>query len=637
MLDSLRKRAQTWFAWLIFVVVVIPFAFWGVSQYTGSSEGANVAVVNGKKISDKEFRRAYEQQRGRIRAMMGKNFDPSLIDEQQLKKQVLENLIEREVLVQGAHDAGLRVSEVRVGSAIRSIPNLQTKGQFDADLYHRMLRSQGLSIETFEHMVKNDLVVQQLNRGISDSAFVTKPELNTLLRIKLQQRDVGYAVVPMASYIGDAKVDDKAIEQFYKDNPDRFRVPEQVSVDYLDLSVDGLAKDAQVSEADLRERYKERAADFTTPQERHARHILIQVASDAPPEKVDAAKKKAEEILARIRKGESFAELAKKFSEDSGSAKEGGDLGFFGRGVMDKAFEKAAFALKAGEVSEPVRSTFGFHIIKLEGIRGGETKPFEQVRAQLEKDLKRQKAEDKFYSEAETLSNVVFEHADNLNEAAKELHLPVQSTGLFSRNGGTGIAANPKVREAAFSDDVLLDGKNSEAIEITDDHVVALHLKEHKPAALRPLEEVRDEIRRELQSEAAKAKAKEVGEDMLGRIKGGEDVATVMASLKLKWEKLGFVTREYNKVSPQIIDAVFRLGYSAAAKKPEYDGKTLSSGDFAIFGLYAVKEGDSAGADEKTVKSLKSSLTQENGRVVFNDYVDALKQKAEITRHSDQL
>jgi peptidyl-prolyl cis-trans isomerase D len=636
MLDFMRERAQSWFAWVVFIIVVVPFAMWGVSQYTGNSSDVNVAVVNGKKISDNQFRRAYEQQRNRLRAMMGKNFDPSLIDDKQLKNQVLENLIEREVLLQGAHDAGLRVSEVRVGSEIRSIPNLQSKGQFDADLYHRMLRSQGLSIGTFENMVKNDLVIQQLNRGISNSAFVTNPELNALLRIKLQQRDIGYVLVPMASHIGDAKVGDKAIEQYYKDNPDRFKVPEQVSVDYLDLSVDGLAKDVKVSEDELRERYKERAADFTTPEERRARHILIQVASDAPPEKVDAAKKKAEQILARIHKGESFAELAKKFSQDPGSAKQGGDLGFFGRGVMDKAFEKAAFALKVGQVSEPVRSTFGFHIIKLEGIRGGETKPFEQVRAQLEKDLKRQKAEDKFYSEAETLSNVVFEHADNLNEAAQELHLPVQSTGLFSRDNGTGIAANPKVREAAFSDDVLLDGKNSEAIEITEDHVVALHLKEHKPAALRPLEEVREDIRRQLRIEAAKAKTKELGEAMLAKIKGGEDVAAATASLKLKWNRLGFVAREYNKVNPQIIDAAFRLGFSDDAK-PVYDGKALSSGDYAVYGLYAVKEGDPAGADEKTVKSLKSTLTQESGRVVFNDYVDALKQKAEITRHPDKL
>jgi peptidyl-prolyl cis-trans isomerase D len=485
-------------------------------------------------------------------------------------------------------------------------------------------------------MISNDLVIQQLNQGIASSAFVTKPELDALLRVKLQQRDIGYTLVPVAAYVGDAKVEDKAIEQFYKDNPDHFRTPEQVSVDYLDLSVDNLAKDMHVTEDAVRERYQERAADFTMPEERHACHILIQVASDAPPAKVEAAKKKAEEILARIHKGEPFAELAKKFSQDPGSAKEGGDLGFFGRGVMDKAFEKAVFALKVGEVSEPVRSTFGFHIIKLEGIRGGERKPFEQVRNQVERDLKRQQAEDKFYSEAETLSNITFEHEDNLTAASQQLHLPIQTTGLFTRDNGPGIAANPKVREAAFSDDVLSGGKNSEAIEITQDHVVVLHLKEHKPAALRPLEAVREDIRQELRIDAAKTKAKEVGEDIIRRIKGGDDVAAVTAKLKLKWERLGFVTRDDSKINPQIIDAAFHLVYSGDAK-PVFGGKALSSGDFAVYSVYAVKAGDPAGADAKTVASLKNSLVQEYGQVAFKDYVDALKQKMEITRYTDKL
>ena len=636
MLEFIRERAQGWFAWAIVILLVIPFALWGIHQYQTTDAEVDVAVVNGKKITDNEFQRAYQQQRNRIQAMLGKNFNPSLINDQQLKKEVLDHLVDREVLLQGAHDAGLRVSAVRVGTEIRAIPNLQSKGQFDTELYRRLLRSQGLSVGAFEKMVSNDLVIQQLNQGIANSAFVTKPELEALLRIKLQQRDIGYALVPAASYINNVTVSDKAIEQFYKDNPDRFRIPEQVSVDYLDLSVDSLAKKVHVTEDALRERYQERAADFTTPEERHAAHILIKVASDAPPEKVDAAKKKAEDILARIRKGESFAGLAKKFSQDPGSAKEGGDLGFFGRGVMDKAFEKATYALKVGEVSEPVRSTFGFHIIKLEGVRGGERKPFAQVRDQLEHDLKHQKAEDQYYSEAETLSNLVFEHADNLTAAAQELNIPIQTTGLFSRDNGTGIAANPKVRAAAFADDVLLDGKNSEAIELTQDHVVVVHLKDHKPATLRPLDDVRDDIRQILRLEAAKAKAKQAGEDFAHRIENGEDTAAVAAELKVKWERPGLITRDDAKVNPQIRDAAFHLVLADDAK-PAFSGKALSSGDFAVYGVYAVKEGDPASADKKTVDSLKTSLGREHGESVFEAYVDALKSQMKISLYPDKL
>jgi len=343
-----------------------------------------------------------------------------------------------------------------------------------------------------------------------------------------------------------------------------------------------------------------------------------------------------EDILARIRKGESFADLAKQFSQDPGSAKKGGDLGFFGRGVMDKAFEKAAFALKVGEVSEPVRSTFGFHLIKLEGVRGGERKPFEQIRAQLAKDLKRQRAEDQYFSRAEELSNLVFEHEDNLTDAAKELHMTIKNSGLFTRVSGKGIAANPKVREAAFSDDVMLGGKNSEAIELSQDHMVVLHLKEHKEVALRPLDEVREDIRQQLRQQAAKDKAKKAGEDILRRVKGGEDVAAIVSKLQLKWERPGLIARTGSKLNPQIVNAAFQLEHPADAK-PVFGGKALSTGDFAVYGLYAVKDGDPAAADKMTVDVLKKSLEREHGEVVFKDYTDALKEKMKITRFPNNI
>lgn len=640
MLEYIREHSQGWFAWAIIILLIIPFALWGIHQYVDGDSAVNVAVVNGKEISANQFQRTYQQtyqqQRNRLQNMLGDRFDPSFIDQDQLKKNVLENMIEREVLVQSAHDEGMRVSALRVGAEIRGIPSVQSDGKFDKVLYGRLLQSQGISVGAFERMVGDDIIIQQLSRALADGGFVTKAELDALLRIRLQQRDIGYALVPVANYISEVAVDDKDVEKFYKDNPDRFRTPEQVSVDYLELSSDEMAKGIKVTEADLHSYYQERAADFTTPEQRRARHILIPVASDAPPAEVEAAKKKAEDLLARIRKGESFAELAKKFSQDPGSAKQGGDLGFFGRGVMDKAFEDAAFSLKVGEVSEPVRSTFGFHIIKLEGKRGGERKPFKEVRTQLEKDLKHQRAADRYFSQAEELSNLAFEHDDSLIDVAKQMHLTIKNSGLFTHDSGTGIAADPKVREAAFSDDVLLGGKNSEAIELSQDHLVVLHLKEHKPVALRPLKDVREDIRQKLRIRDAKSKAKKVGEGIMRRIKGGEKVAAVTAELKLKWERPGFVKRKGSKVSSQIVDAVFKLDQPADAK-PVFGGKPLSTGDFAVYGLYAVKEGDPASADKKTVETVKKSLEREHGQIVFKDYTDALKANMKITRFPNNI
>lgn len=637
MLESIRQHAQGWFAWAILIMVVVPFAMWGIHQYEGGGSSANVASVNGKEISLDDFQRAYQQQRNRIQSALGKSYDPSLINDKDLKKSVLENLINREVLLQGAHDAGMRVSPVQVGEEIRAIPQLQSDGKFDAALYQRLVRAQGMSVGGFERSMGEDLLVQQVSRGIAASAFVTKEELDALLRIKLQRRDIGYALVPVSAYLPAVDVDDKAVEQYYKDNPERFRSPEQASVDYLELSVDQLAKGVTVSEDELRERYQERAADFVTPEERRARHILIPVASDASPAEVDAAKKRAEDLLARIRKGESFADLAKQYSKDPGSAKQGGELGFFGHGAMDKAFEQAAFSLKPGEVSEPVRSTFGFHLIKLEEIRGGERKPFEQVRDQLERDVRHRKAEDLYYDQAETLSNLTFEHADSLKEAADKLRLPIQSTPLFTRDSGTGIAANPKVREASFSDDVLLGGKNSEAVELDQDHVVVLHLREHKPAALRDLDAVRDQIRQTLRLAAAKDKARAAGDELVKRLRAGEDPVKVFGPLKLAWQRSGFIGRDEVKLDPQLAKAAFEAQRPGDDHKPQFGGKVLGSGDYAVYGVFEVKEGDPAAADAQARAALREALLRERGDVMFQGYLDGLKSEMKIVRHEDQL
>lgn len=636
MLEAIRKHAQGWFAWAIIIMISIPFALWGINQYFEGGGRINAASVNGHDISADEFQQAYQRQRDRMQAALGKNFDPSLINDEELKKNVLEGLVERSVMLQAAHDGGLRVSGARIGAEIRAIPSLQSNGQFDKELYGRLLRSQGLTISGFEQLVGDDLVIRQLTQGIAESGFVTQAEVDALLRIQVQRRDIGYVLVPVMSYLADAEVDDAAIEKYYKGNTDRFRTVEAASVEYLELSVDDIAKGVQVTEPALQDYYQERAASFTTPEERHARHILIEVASDAPPAEVEAARNKAEDLLARIHKGESFEDLAKQYSQDPGSAQSGGDLGFFGLGMMDKAFEQAAYALKVGEVSEPVRSTFGFHLIKLEGVRGGEIKPYEAVRADLERDYKRQQADEQFFAQAETLSNMAFEQSDNLTAAATALHLTVQTSGLFSRDNGTGIASNPKVRDAAFGDEVLLGGKNSEAIELAPDHIVVLRIKEHRPAAVHPLEEVRAEIRQALRLDAARDKAMQNGEALLKRVQAGENADTVAAELKLKWARSGFVSRQESGVNAEVVDTAFRLARPEEGK-PVFGGKALSSGDYAIVGLYAVKDGDPAGIDNNTVQSLKENLAREYGQGEFKGYVDALKAKADISRHLDKL
>src|SRR3569832_1446967 len=282
MLEFIRERAQGWFAWAIVILLIIPLAQWGVHEYMSPEVKVNVAVVGGKDITATEFQQTYQQQRSRLQAMLGRIFDPALIDDARMKTDVLENMIEREGLLQSAVKNDMRVGDARVGAEIHAIPAEQTDDKNDKEHNDRLLKSQGLTVKGFEQIVRNDVLVQQLRGGIAETAFVTQPEVDALIRLREQRRDIGYTLVPVARYIEEAKVDDQAVAQYYKDNQAQFRTPEQVSVDYLEMAVrDIAAKLPPLTEADLRQHYEARKSDFTVPEERRARHILIQVGADA--------------------------------------------------------------------------------------------------------------------------------------------------------------------------------------------------------------------------------------------------------------------------------------------------------------------------------------------------------------------
>ncbi len=636
MLEFIRERAQGWIAWVIVSLLIATFALWGIQEYTSPEVSVNVAEVDGTEISADQFQQAYQQQRARLQQMLGQNFDPDLFDEKTMKADVLDGMIGREVLVLNAAQSGMRISDVRLANYIRTIPELQNAGQFDKELYNRLLRSQGLSVKGFEQSVRGDLLLQQLRQGVMDSAFATRAEIEALIRLREQRRELGYMIVPAAQFAQTAAIDDATIEKYYNDNRDQYRTPEQVSVEYLELSVASLAGGVQVTEENLQQFYQERKRDFSVPEERQARHILIQVGSDAPQAEVDAARTKAQDVLARVRQGGSFADLAREVSQDPGSAQNGGDLGFFGRGIMDKAFEDASFALAVGDVSEPVRSAFGFHIIKLEALRGGESKPFEEVRAQLERELKRQRAEEQYFAQAEQLYNLTFENPDNLSVAAKALGLQLRTTEPFSRERGLGIAANPKVRTAAFAEDVLQRGNNSEPIELSADHEVVLRVKERKAEGVRSLDEVREDIRQTLRHSAAMKKAQETGQALIGRLEKGEDIAELAKSAKLTWERPAAVGRVAAEVNPEITGEAFRLPRPLPGK-PVFGGKVLVSGDFAVIAVYEVKDGDPALADDAAKKSATETLVRSRGGNEFQAYAKALEAKTTIKRYPDKM
>ncbi len=635
MLQSIRDRAQGWLAWIIVGLIIVPFALWGIQEYIGAGTKVNVATVNGVDITQQHFQRVYDQQRQRLRTLLGGNFNSQ--DETRIKQTVLDNLIRDEVVRQTAEGLKLRVSNTQLAQELSAIPQFQENGRFSPQLFQQALRAQGLSAEGLESQLRQGLLTQQLNSGVVVTSIITPAELERAIRIKNQQRDIGYLLLPWVNFKEGVNPDEGAVQKYYEQNREQLASPEQVSIEYIELSAHALASQITPDEQELHKLYDEHAAGYATPEQRRASHILISVDKAADEAAVTAAKAKLEEIRQRLIKGEDFAKVAKEVSQDPGSAAQGGDLGFFGKGVMDKTFEDRAFSLKVGELSESVRSAFGFHIIKLAEIKPAISKSFAEVRPDLVKELQQRKAQQLFFEKTEPLTNLSFENPDTLTVTSKELGLPIQSSALFDRKGGEGIASDPKVVMTAFSNDILKRGFNSEPIEIGENRLVVLRVKEHKAAAQRALEEVRPTIVEQLRTEMAQAKARAAGEAFMGRLKKGEEAAAIAKEYQVEWTKPGLIGRGEAKLNPQIVRAAFSLNKPAKDAPPSVGGERLESGDYAVLALYAVREGDPAGMESAARTALKRELQRNLAQSEYELFVAGAKNEAKIVTHPDKL
>lgn len=626
MLEYFRSKAQGWFTWILVSVIIAAFALFGIEHFMRGGQEASVASVNGQEISQQRLQQAYQAQRQRLQDMFGENFNPEMFPEARMKQQILEDMIQQELLLQAATDAGLRIGDEQLASMIREVPQFQKDGKFSQEAYEQALRSQGQSTASFEERARREVLSQQLQIAVMGSEFATSTEEQALQQLRGQTRDVGFMVLSAVNYEKDMEVTDEENRRYYEENAQRFAIPEQVSVNYIELDAQALATAIPVSEQEIAERYESQKLNYTNPEERKARHILVRVAKDADEKSVAEAKAKIEELAARIAKGESFAALAKEYSQDPGSAPQGGELGFFGRGLMDPAFESAAFALKKGEVSQPVRSSFGFHLIQLEDIRGGDTKPLSEVRNQIAAEIRQEQAEQKFFEIAGKLGNLVYEHPDSLEEASAQLGLPIQQSAPFARSGGSGIAANPKVAAAAFSDKVLTQGENSEVIELDGKHLVVLHLREHTPEKLRSLEEVKAQIIAQLKKDKAKLRVEEVADSALTRLAKGEDPLVLAKEVQATWRRVPNAARDGNELPPAVAAQAFRMPRPAQGASTAR--AAMPEGGQALIALYGVASPSVAAGDESGM--LKRQLQQANAQADFSAMLASLRAKATI-------
>jgi len=635
MLQFIRDRATGWLAWAIVILIAIPFALWGIHQYMTPTSSVAVASVNGSELGLRDFQRAYQRQIEQFRALLGASIDE--LPEERLREQTLNMLVEDEVVIQTALSQGLRIGDSQLAVAIQSQSLFRDENSFSSERYELWLRNQGYSAQGFELDLRRSMLSEQMANGIAASAFVTETDLAAVARLERQVRSFSMLTLPAARF-ADEPVSEEAVEEYYRANMADFVTPEQVKVSYLEVSRDEIAQDIRVSEDELRSLYEQRKDNYRTAETREASHILVRLGLDAPEEEVAAARAKIEELRRRIEEGESFEDLAREHSEDPGSAKQGGSLGSFGRGVMDPAFEDAAFSLEVGEVSEPVRSSFGLHLIKVTGVQPAEVRGFDEVREALSEQYRREEAEQIFFEQVEQLANLTFEHPASLEVAAEVLGLPIQESAWISPRAetNTGIGTSPEVIEAAFDPEVIEAGNNSEPIELETTRVVVLRVKEHRPATQQALEEVREEIRERLAREAARARATTEGEKALARLRGGEDPLAVAGDLELEWSAGRELRRDSQEVGAAVREAVFRIPRPAAGEVA-YDGVVTDAGDFAVIALADVADGELEQLAETERDTARRSLEAQLGRAGYDAVVRALRDDADVTIHRENL
>ncbi len=650
MLQNIRDNAQGWIAWLIVIFISIPFAFWGIEEYLHPTPKTTIAEVNGVELSQYDFKDQVNQRKRQLHAMIqNQDIDLSFM-EQEIRQSTLKQMIEQEVLKQAAINAGLRINDALLVRNIQSFPDFQENGVFSQKRYEQLLGDRAAS---FERNLRLGMLTGQVREGVIRSAIFTDYEQQQYTRIEKQQRLISYLIVPRSRFKDLVSVSDAEIEAHYKKYATQYMTPEKVSIEYVELSKSDLVSQEAVDEETLKNYYDEHKAAFTKPGQWKARHILIQVAPNATKNEKDAARKKAQEILAKIQAGESFAELAKQFSDDPGSKNKGGDLGWFGSGIMVKPFENALKGMKVGEVSGLVKSQFGFHIIKLDDVKPEVVRPFAEVRTQLAEDMQKEYLDSKFYGKVEELANLAYEHPEGLEELKNTLNLKIKTTGLFGRNGNKDypISLNPKVISAAFSDEVLKEGFNSEPVSIGEQHVVVLRVKDHVAAKAKPLSEVRDEIRLAIRQEKTQAKALALGKNLLEQIKAKGDADLPARSQNLSWSPAQWVERNDAKFDkPEIVADVFKLG-RPVKDKALYHGIELDNGDYALVAVLSVKDGvktTTAQAETETETDKDSNKPNPNEQAIleqeqaigfseFNQFLSGLKANAEIKVYSDKL
>ncbi len=626
MLMTIRDKAQGWIAWAIVILISIPFALWGIQEYLGVGKEAIVAKVNDHEITERQVEKGAFELRNNLRQRLGAQYNAEMFEESLLRKQVLENIIRDSLVQQATTDLGLRASDMMVRSTILSIPAFQVNGQFDQESYKRAVAMQGMSEQGFEESLRNSLVARQLEMAVQNSDFVTESFASDYEKLSGQQRKVRYLTAPTSIVGNYVEPSAEAIQSYYDQNKAAFMAPERVKLEYLQLNLENISKTLTASESELKTYYEQHKSEFIAPDKKRISHILFELPETASDEALADAMQKVLDIKNQLADGADFAELAKTNSQDIASAEAGGDLGILETGLYDKAFEEAAQALALDEISEPVRTPFGLHLIKVTELTKGDEDDFNAVADQVKTAFLKTEAEQVFFDHAEQLSNLAYETPDSLLPAAEALRMTIQKTDWITREGGDGMLSDPKVTGAAFSEEAITQGYNSEALELSPTDIVILRVTDHEAAAVKPLDTVRETIIAQLKDKVAFEKLENKVNEMLAELTEGKaDLAAVAEQHGLGVIDAGFIGRQAVNVPFAVKTQVFRMN-APDSEKPVYTSVILGQDRIAIVALDEVKDGDASKANDQT----RALLASQQGNDLYQLYIQSLKQGADI-------
>ncbi|MFN2362280.1 MAG: SurA N-terminal domain-containing protein [Marinobacter sp.] len=616
MLQDMRDNAQGTIAKVIIGLLIVSLSIWGMDAIVGGFSGEpEVATVNGEDVTEREFLRVVQMESQRRLSEMD-DPDPSMLDEDQVRQDVLESLIQEKIMTQDAEEQGLELSDQDIDSLITQMPQFQVDGTFSRDRFVSAVRNMGMGVGEFRETMRKQYVVNQIRAGIEQSATVADETVAQLLRIQNQTRDFRAVTVPADAVSDEIEVSDAEIEAYYQDNEGEFQQQERVNTRYIALSLEALAESVEVSEEQLREFYEERSSELAK-EERRASHILIEDGADADETMAT--------IQERLEGGEAFSDLAEEFSIDTSSAEQGGDLGFAERGVYDSAFEDALFALEEGEVSEPVSTSFGVHLIRLEDVQKADTPPLEEVEDELRRELAEREATDRFAEVRSELADLAYA-ADDLAGPAEELGLEVREKSDITEDGGDAPFDHAGLVRQLFSDDVLKDGFNTELIDVGDNMSVVARVDEYYEAQKKPLEDVSDEIRTTLIRQKTREAMSERAEAMIADLESGVSLDELDVG---EWQSYEDQSRNNLVLGDTVMAEVFSL------QRPDEDGNVygsvVSDDRMTIIALDAVNEGDvNPGGGE--FRQLRGFLASLEGQREYSAYRQYLRERAEVER-----